>query len=436
MDLPKPTDFEKVSQNSISQSLFNKNQEYISGHYDYDSSSFLIAVKPKPWYFTNGTRYPKPASISNETGIRDAKLLPHEDPGSDRIVNQMMFIPPNYDPSRRKEIMKTIYVPLGLPSWWRRKSGESAFVDLKCPVDACRITDDAKERKNADLVMFNNDYIPSNETRPPKQLYAMYYTEPPVFTNNLDRPDVINWTISYRYDSTIAVPYNKWLYYDPRIKQKEQDRNYAANKTKKVAWFVSNCVSAINGRLEYAKELQKHIQVDIYGKCGNLTCTCKDKDKCFDMLDEDYKFYLSFENSNCKDYITEKFFDTGLQHNILPIVMGAPCSTYEKYAPHRSYIHVEDFESPKQLAEYLHILDRNDNLYNSYFKWKGTGEFVGKGPAWRATSGPYFFCRLCAMLHDEYSTTTLRWYSNMNEWQHGKDVCIKGFWRDVKTENS
>lgn len=40
----------------------------------------------------------------------------------------------------------------------------------------------------------------------------------------------------------------------------EQDRNYALNKTKKVAWFVSNC-GARNGRLNYAHELQKYIQV-------------------------------------------------------------------------------------------------------------------------------------------------------------------------------
>lgn len=64
----------------------------------------------------------------------------------------------------------------------------------------------------------------------------------------------------YRKDSTIVAPYEKWEYYDQRIKQMEQDRNFAQNKTKKVAWFVSNC-GARNGRLNYAHELQKHIQV-------------------------------------------------------------------------------------------------------------------------------------------------------------------------------
>jgi hypothetical protein len=33
---------------------------------------------------------------------------------------------------------------------------------------------------------------------------------------------------------------------------------------------------------------------------------------CLDILDTKYKFYLAFENSNCQDYITEKFFVNGL----------------------------------------------------------------------------------------------------------------------------
>lgn len=56
------------------------------------------------------------------------------------------------------------------------------------------------------------------------------------------------------------APYEKWVYYDSRIHQQEQDRNYATNKTKKVAWFVSNC-GENNGRLKYARELGKYIDV-------------------------------------------------------------------------------------------------------------------------------------------------------------------------------
>lgn len=63
-----------------------------------------------------------------------------------------------------------------------------------------------------------------------------------------------------RRDSDIVAPYEKWQYYDDRVRQQEQDRNYAANKTKKVAWFVSNC-GARNGRLQFAHELGKYIDV-------------------------------------------------------------------------------------------------------------------------------------------------------------------------------
>lgn len=65
--------------------------------------------------------------------------------------------------------------------------------------------------------------------------------------------------LKFRQDSTIVTPYESWQYYDPNIVVKEQNMNYAANKTKKVAWFVSNC-GAKNGRLQYAQELAKYIR--------------------------------------------------------------------------------------------------------------------------------------------------------------------------------
>ena len=116
-----------------------------------------------------------------------------------------------------------------------------------------------------------------------------------------------------RLDSTIVTPYEKWipfknasLYYS-----RPPERNYALNKTKKVAWFVSHCKTP-NRRENYTEELAKYIEVDIFGKCGNKTCKRRDAAHCFNMLNTDYKFYLAFENSNCKDYITEKLYWNGL----------------------------------------------------------------------------------------------------------------------------
>jgi len=171
--------------------------------------------------------------------------------------------------------------------------------------------------------------------------------------------------------------------------------------------------------LQFAHELSKYIQVDIYGACGNFKCSRTDANKCFELLDREYKFYLAFENSNCRDYITEKFFVNGLQRNILPIVMGARPEDYEMSSPQKSYIHVDEFESAKELAEYLNLLDKNDDLYNSYFKWKNTGEFINT----------YFWCRLCAMVHDEDSIGKPKWHEDVNDWWRGQGVCTNGSWR-------
>jgi len=190
-----------------------------------------------------------------------------------------------------------------------------------------------------------------------------------------------------------------------------------------VAWFVSNC-GASNKRLQYAKALAKYIDVDIYGSCGSKKCPRSMAKKCFERLNHDYKFYLAFENSNCRDYITEKFFVNGLQYSVVPIVMGAHPDDYKRAAPEHSYIHVDDFESPRELADFLHTLDRDDHLYNSYFQWKGTGEFVNT----------YFFCRLCAMLHDP--DRGRRTVTDLNNWWRAPGTCINGKWPRDETKRT
>jgi len=102
------------------------------------------------------------------------------------------------------------------------------------------------------------------------------------------------------------------------------------------------------------------------GKCGKPFCPFDQLNDCYERIELDYKFYLSFENSLCRDYITEKFFNL-LDRNIVPIVYGA--GNYEAIAPPHSYIDALKY-TPVQLAHYLDLLDKNDTLYNEYFWWK------------------------------------------------------------------
>ena len=106
--------------------------------------------------------------------------------------------------------------------------------------------------------------------------------------------------------------------------------------------------------------------MDIYGKCGTLSCPRRGGN-CYEMLERDYKFYLSFENSLCEDYITEKLWNI-LQFDVVPIVMGG--ADYKTLLPPHSYIDVRDFNSSEHLAEYLLMLDQNDDLYRQFFAWK------------------------------------------------------------------
>ena len=79
-----------------------------------------------------------------------------------------------------------------------------------------------------------------------------------------------------------------------------------------VSWSVTNCKDQ-NGRLAYARKLSEYINVDIFGSCGPLKCSRKNASACYDILNKDYKFYLSFENSACMDYITEKLYWNALK---------------------------------------------------------------------------------------------------------------------------
>lgn len=125
---------------------------------------------------------------------------------------------------------------------------------------------------------------------------------------------------------------------------------------------VSNC-NARSNRQEYVRILSKYISVDIFsqdGRCGGTDACPRSKnyDVCYNMIEQDYKFYFAFENSICEDYVTEKFFEM-LSRGIVPVVMGG--ADYASIAPSHSYINALDY-SPRELV----IKIKDINISNDY----------------------------------------------------------------------
>ena len=108
-------------------------------------------------------------------------------------------------------------------------------------------------------------------------------------------------------------------------------------------------------------------------------------------------FYLSFENSICRDYVTEKFWEP-LRRNIVPVVLGG--GNYSSIAPYHSNIDVlkEGFsEDTKGLANLLKSLSNNASLYARYFWWKSYYSVVENTDKERAAAP----CEVCRKLHQD-----------------------------------
>ena len=287
----------------------------------------------------------------------------------------------------------------------------------QCPVGQCFATNDRSLLNQSAALIFHSRDIKSADlpnVRFPDQRWIFYNLEPPQLTTLENSPlesvnDVFNWTMTYRRDSDVYHPYSA----DPfrRMAPLPPTWQQLRSKTKKVAWIVSNCGKYVTSqRMEYVHQLRKYIQVDIYGKCGTKTCT--DRPTCYRMLSADYKFYLSFENSLCRDYVTEKFFNI-LAHDVVPVVYGG--ANYSAFISPDAFIDARQFKSARDLANHLNYLDGNLTAYESYFQWR-------RAPAsWREISRQKrHFCQLCQMLHDK--SLARHTYEDIHGWWYN-DSC-------------
>ncbi|KAK4467445.1 hypothetical protein MN116_009047 [Schistosoma mekongi] len=195
----------------------------------------------------------------------------------------------------------------------------------QCYASSCTFITDKEKWYEADAIVLTDDNLPDKK-RPFGQLWFMLIHESAVHATIADAlKNDVNYTISFRSDSTIYSPYGYYEAYvrhhGPETRYPLPNRNFAVGRSRKVAWFVSNCLPK-SPRMQYASKLSQYISVDIYGTCGTLTCskdnsTNTQTNDCLKMIRENYKFYLSFENSLCREYITEKLYRNALNHTTI-----------------------------------------------------------------------------------------------------------------------
>ncbi|KAF9116975.1 hypothetical protein BGW39_002518 [Mortierella sp. 14UC] len=149
-----------------------------------------------------------------------------------------------------------------------------------------------------------------------------------------------------------------------------QEKNGFRSELAPIAWIVSSCTSE-NGRRFYIKQLLKYINIDIYGHCmKNKDWPLHPDGRQFSDREivARYKFYLSIENSNCNDYVTEKI-ERPYTVGVVPILDGP--KDYSRFlATNHSSIRLDDFATPEQLAIRIHQLDRDDDAYLKYLDYK------------------------------------------------------------------
>lgn len=94
--------------------------------------------------------------------------------------------------------------------------------------------------------------------------------------------------------------------------------------------------------------------------------------------------------------------------------MGVVSEDYKRVASYYLFIYVDEFEIFKDFVEYFYKVDKNDILYNEYFRWKGTGENINT----------FFWCRICFMIYEVGENNYSLVYYDLDRWWRGLGVCI------------
>ncbi|XP_067930330.1 glycoprotein 3-alpha-L-fucosyltransferase A-like [Watersipora subatra] len=273
--------------------------------------------------------------------------------------------------------------------------------------------------QQADALIFGPNYeqitlqVPATFRQ--RQLWFVFSMESPAFSHNRFNKviNLFNGSMTYSRDSIPAhFPYGF-------MKHKAENTSvdivdYAKHKTKGAYAYVSNCNSHQYDRLETMRRLLTYVNGDIFGSCTNQQpCPTKGDIICEAKVHSQYRFYLAFENSLCKDYITEKFWKAlDNKGYFIPVALGGlSIEEYTDVAPPNSFIHAYNFSSMEALGKYLQYLINDDAAYNRYHEWRHSYTVTRK-------TNQKSVCSLCESINNPELIQTAQSRLFADEWNN------------------
>ncbi|XP_041826860.1 alpha-(1,3)-fucosyltransferase 7 isoform X3 [Melanotaenia boesemani] len=246
--------------------------------------------------------------------------------------------------------------------------------------------------------------LPIELQRPQGQRWAWMSLESLAHNGNLQKfANIFNMTISYRRDADVTIPYGEL---QPKKAGDHVVEESPANKTSLVCWVVSNYQNN-HKRSQVYKALDALVPVKVYGRWANAPLSSTD---LLPTISHCY-FYLAFENSLAKDYITEKLWNNAYKSGAVPVVLGPPISDYKAVAPNHSFIHVDEFTSINEMGEFLQQLANDQKRYSEYFTWK---------QEWKVKIYNDWRERLCKICTQNSSLPQPKVYSDLQAWDNAK----------------
>jgi hypothetical protein len=285
----------------------------------------------------------------------------------------------------------------------------------------CEFIIDRSRIREADAVVF---HLPSprefgDAIKYPGQLWVGWSMESGANTPITSKPGVMrhfDLHMNFRRSADVWCPY-----LPPRADWEQALAQPPFPKTTQApAVHLQSAMIDRCGRNAYVAELMTHTAVDSYGRFRpNRTMPVPDRGWTTKLeLIRNYRFCLAFENTIEPDYVTEKFYQPLLAGTV-PVYRGAP--NIEEFAPgDHCYIDATRFDSPRELANYLNDLARDEEAYSRYLQWRSKPlreSFTELSE--RSTIEP--FCGLAALVAQRLN-------SGATEWPRGRPIRPLG-WR-------